>query len=389
VTTDRAGGRVLFMSAGRIFGGAERSMVSTAKRLSAFGWDVIITTSDGPLAKQAAALGLQVLPRPWRTIRGISDKSSGVKKYSFGGMTASVRDTVVNAIQLARLIREVRPDVVVSNSLPTHLVVAVAGRLSRTPSAWYLRDIVDPGRGRRVLEIVGRLVDVMISISAAVTASLTHPRIVAVPNPIEPPPSDAEPMALPHTGRPVLGYLGRLDPRKGVEDLLHAAGRLDVDVVVVGEPVLATPDYIREVHDLADRVAPDRVRFVGQVPTPWPALLAMDVLVVPSRREPWGRVAAEALTVGVPVVAADAGGLPEIVRHGVDGFLYPPGDVDALVARLHTLLDDASVMATFSQAALDGATRFHPDHNTHLVAGVLESAVSRRSTSRRHRRGRR
>jgi glycosyltransferase involved in cell wall biosynthesis len=388
VSVDRVGGRVLFMSAGRIFGGAERSLVSTATRLSSFGWDVTITTSEGPLARQAETLGLRVVPRPYRTIRVISDKSSGVKKYSLGGIAVSLRATVVNAVLLARLVREVRPDVVVSNSLPTHLVVAVAGRLARTPSAWYLRDIVDPGPGRRILELVGRMVDVMISISAAVTASLSHPHVVAVPNPIEPAPSDAEPMALPHTGRPVVGYLGRLDPRKGVEDLLHAAGSLDIDVVVVGEPLLATPGYVRELHDLADRVAAGRVRFVGQVASPWPALLAMDVLVVPSRREPWGRVAAEALTVGVPVIAADAGGLPEIVRDGVDGFLYPPGDIDALVARLRTLLDDASVLATFSQAALDGATRFHPDH-TCQVAAVLESAASTKRTRRRGRRGRR
>jgi glycosyltransferase involved in cell wall biosynthesis len=388
VSVDRVGGRVLFMSAGQIFGGAERSLVSTATRLSSFGWDVTITTSDGPLARQAETLGLRVVPRPYRTIRVISDKSSGVKKYSLGGIAVSLRATVVNAVLLARLVREVRPDVVVSNSLPTHLVVAVAGRLARTPSAWYLRDIVDPGPGRRILELVGRMVDVMISISAAVTASLSHPHVVAVPDPIEPAPSDAEPMALPHTGRPVVGYLGRLDPRKGVEDLLHAAGSLDIDVVVVGEPLLATPGYVRELHDLADRVAAGRVRFVGQVASPWPALLAMDVLVVPSRREPWGRVAAEALTVGVPVIAADAGGLPEIVRDGVDGFLYPPGDIDALVARLRTLLDDASVLATFSQAALDGATRFHPDH-TCQVAAVLESAASTKRTRRRGRRGRR
>jgi hypothetical protein len=58
------------------------------------------------------------------------------------------------------------------------------------------------------------------------------------------------------------------------------------------------------------------------------------------------------------------------------------------VARLRTLLDDASVLATFSQAALDGATRFHPDH-TCQVAAVLESAASTKRTRRRGRRGRR
>jgi glycogen synthase len=210
----------------------------------------------------------------------------------------------------------------------------------------------------------------LLSISEAVTAAMDHPRIVTIQDPVEPPDTTPVP-AYARNGRPVVGYLGRLDPRKGVEDVCLAAGAVDADFIVAGEPLLAPMSYVDELRSLADHAAPGRVRFLGGVPGPWNFLASVDVLVVPSRREPWGRVAAEALMSGVPVVAADAGGLPEIVRDGVDGLLYPPGDVDALVRQLRLLTGDAALRARLGRAAREGAARFDPAvHSAHVAAAI-------------------
>jgi glycosyltransferase involved in cell wall biosynthesis len=363
------------MSAGRIFGGAERSLVSTARRLDAHGWEVTITCPEGALSCAARRLDIAVVERPWRTIRGISDKSSGSKRYLAGGIVSSTVDTVANARLLADLVKTQQPHALVSNSLPTHLVVMLAGQLSGRPTVWYLRDIVDPGLGRQVLELGARSVDTVIAVSRVVSESFRHRRIVQVPEPIERL-EDGAPLAV-ERSRPIVGYLGRLDPRKGVEDVFHAVAQLDAEALVAGAPVVAHAGYVDELHRLAERAAPGRIRFLGEVPSPWPLLGAVDVLLVPSRREPWGRVAAEALTAGVPVVAADAGGLPEIVRDGVDGFLYPPGDVAALVARVRTLLGDPDTLSRFSANARTGAHRFEPAQNAAAVASVLEAVVER------------
>jgi starch synthase len=71
-----------------------------------------------------------------------------------------------------------------------------------------------------------------------------------------------------------------------------------------------------------------------------PAYEEADVVAVPSRFEPLGMVAAEALALGAPVVASRVGGLPDIVEHGVGGLLVPPGDPAALAAALCRLLED-------------------------------------------------
>src|SRR3712207_9168479 len=111
--------------------------------------------------------------------------------------------------------------------------------------------------------------------------------------------------------------------------------REPASLVVVGDG----PDRER-VHALA--AAHPRVYLSGFVEhTAVPAVLAsLDVLVLPSAYEEMGSVLTEALASGLPVVASDVGGIPEVVHHGVTGLLVPPGDVDALAAALDRLAAD-------------------------------------------------
>jgi glycosyltransferase involved in cell wall biosynthesis len=130
-------------------------------------------------------------------------------------------------------------------------------------------------------------------------------------------------------GRPIVAFVGRVEPRKGPLDLITAAEAVrvavpDARVVVVGDDTYdADPRYARMVDRRADVARVER--------WPWqaggPGLLRhVDVLVVPSDREPFGTIAAEALAVGVPVVAGAVDGLVEVVRDGVTGRLVPPHD---------------------------------------------------------------
>jgi glycosyltransferase involved in cell wall biosynthesis len=80
-------------------------------------------------------------------------------------------------------------------------------------------------------------------------------------------------------------------------------------------------------------------------------LASLDVLVLPSAYEEMGSVLTEAMASGLPVVASDVGGIPEVVRHGETGLLVPPGDVDALAAALDRLVADAGLRARLSAGA--------------------------------------
>ena len=369
---------VVVMSAGRILGGAERSMLSFAAPLPERGFDVLLTCPEGALARRAREIGVRVETRYWWTVSGISGTADGVKSFSATRTLLSLVQTAMNAVQLAVLARRHRADILLSNSLPSHLVVAAAGLMARVPTAWYLRDIVDVGRGRRVLAWGARPVGVLLSISRAVSATYDHHRIVEVPQPVATPPSS--PVRPDGAGdEVVVGYLGRLDPRKGVEDVCEVAGRVSAEFLIAGEGLLASAEHVKGLHDLAEARAPGRVTFLGAVPDPWTLLERVDVLLVPSRREPWGRVAAEAQLMGRPVVAARAGGLPEIVDDGVDGLLYEPGNIDELERCLRRLIDDPALRRRFGQAGRSKAANYDPEVNAAHVAAALRLLVPAKS----------
>jgi glycosyltransferase involved in cell wall biosynthesis len=94
----------------------------------------------------------------------------------------------------------------------------------------------------------------------------------------------------------------------------------------------------------------------------------LDVLVLPSYQEPFGTVLAEAMAVGVPVVATRVGGLPEVVDDGVTGRLTTPGDPDALAA---AVLDVLAHRDRMGAAARERAQRFDADAYAERVERLI------------------
>jgi glycosyltransferase involved in cell wall biosynthesis len=135
----------------------------------------------------------------------------------------------------------------------------------------------------------------------------------------------------------------QLFPRKGIRFLIQAAARLkprfpDLKLVLAGDG-FERPELVRLAQDLG--IAED-VTFLGWVPNNGlpQYYRAAAVSVIPSLEEGFGIPAAEAMGCEVPVVASDAGGLPEVVEHGVTGLVVPRGDVPALAEAIGALLAD-------------------------------------------------
>ena len=148
---------------------------------------------------------------------------------------------------------------------------------------------------------------------------------------------------------PLLLYVGRLAPIKGLDTLLDAlaqvrAGGRPVQLLVVGgdadEPVNGHEAELR--RRIAALGLAQAVRFIpaqpqGVLPTYY---AAADVSLLPSYYESFGMVALEAMACGSPVIASRVGGLTTTVRDGVTGFLVPEGNVGALAERMEALIDD-------------------------------------------------
>jgi D-inositol-3-phosphate glycosyltransferase len=160
--------------------------------------------------------------------------------------------------------------------------------------------------------------------------------------------------------------LGRMVPRKGVDDVVRAlAGLPGAQLVVAGGPARedldADPEY-RRLRDLAaDLGVGDRVSFLGRVARAYaPALIrSADVLVCAPWYEPFGIVPLEAMACGRPLVGTAVGGLLDTVVDGVTGLLVPPKDPPALAHALGGLLADDARRASMGGAALQRArTRY-------------------------------
>jgi glycosyltransferase involved in cell wall biosynthesis len=148
------------------------------------------------------------------------------------------------------------------------------------------------------------------------------------------------------------GYIGTLQPAKGVDILVRAFHRLDDDQVELRLHGGGKPDD--PFVDRLTRVQDPRIHFLGRYDNlRLPELLArVDVVVIPSIwHETFSLVAREALLAGLPVIASAVGALPEVIVDNVNGLLVPPSDEDALHEAMARLVDDRALLARLKPSA--------------------------------------
>ncbi|WP_102227139.1 glycosyltransferase [Acidimangrovimonas sediminis] len=188
------------------------------------------------------------------------------------------------------------------------------------------------------------------------------------------------PEALPEGALRML-FVGRLEPRKGIDTLLAIApevlaARPNVVLDIVGEDRAPFADGppIRERFE-AEGLAPEvasRIRFHGGVADDVLRgfYAASDLVVTPSRYESFGLMLVEAMMYAKPVIACRAGGMPEVVADGETGLLAEPGDTETLKTCVERLIDDADLRGRMGRA---GRARYE----THFSARVMAQGVAR------------
>ena len=116
--------------------------------------------------------------------------------------------------------------------------------------------------------------------------------------------------------------------------------------------------------------------FLGKLESVAPLLASADLFLLPTKSESFGLSALEALACGVPVIGANAGGLPEVVRHGETGFLCEPGDVDGMARAAIALLGDERAGSAMSARRGRRARALRPRGGRRAVRGVLSTRAS-------------
>lgn len=179
---------------------------------------------------------------------------------------------------------------------------------------------------------------------------------------------------------PVIGIAARMNPWKGQYELIAAVSRLrdiipDLHLVILGTDVPEMrADYERRA--LQGGIA-ERVHFGGYQSDVRPFLRDIDLFVHPSYGEPFGLAIVEAMAMRKPVVACGTGGVPEIITHGVDGWLVEERSVDSVAAAISRLLGDRELCRQLGvRARQTVCERFTPLRQSAIVTRLYANLVA-------------
>ncbi|MDP8237000.1 MAG: glycosyltransferase [Candidatus Erginobacter occultus] len=383
--------KILYINPAGYIGGAEKSLLDLLDNLPPERFrTLVVLLSPGPLEDSLRSRGIdcRVIPLP-PALLGLSRKSGW----------APIRLLLAAPFllpsptgRLIRLIREEGIDIVHTNGIKAHLLGVLPALLGGRPLVWHFRDL--PGRGfyRSVFGLFARLFPGrIIANSEAVTRALGNPRRARVVyNGTEIPAETGEDrrsrarraLGL-GTEEIAVGTVGHFAPLKGYEDFLEAMPAVLKEVpaarfLITGEAVYpAYRDYRRRLETEAERRGlGDKLVFTGGRKDPGEILAALDIFVLPSRSEGFGRANLEAMAAGLPVVSTDVGGIPEVVIDGETGILVPPNRPAALAEAISALARDRDRRKKMGAAGQKRAGNFSIRKMTDGVVAVYDEILS-------------
>ena len=288
---------------------------------------VIFLREDGSIGDYLRSLGVNVRAIGWH--RGGAD--------------------IRGALRFAHALRSLRPDIVHlhAGGLSPRFVSKVAAGAKVVMHYHSLEEETRRSRGPRRTPIAA---DLIVVNSEATAQSVRRARPVVVYPGVHATPSARTPASGPMV---TVGVAARLAPVKGIKYLIEAVKSLDnVRLVIAGDG----PEKERLENLARHESLLDRVTFTGWVDDIGRTMSTWDIYVQPSIAEGLGIAALEAMSLGIPVVASDVGGLREIVVNGKTGFLVPPEDSAQLAAHLKELACNAELRRSMGEAARLRAT---------------------------------
>jgi glycosyltransferase involved in cell wall biosynthesis len=338
--------RVLYVSHTAVVSGAERSLLDLLGALPE-GVQPLLAAPSGRLSELARQRGIATT--------AITGTAGSLRVHPLHTPRA-LAEMAIAAWQVRRAAARHGAELVHANSIRAGIVLALA-RLRDTPTIVHVRDCLPPSRtSRATLRLIAATATRIVANSrytaASVRAAAPNARIDVVHNPVDLQRFDPEAIDRSHargqlaeageSGRLLLGVVAQLSPWKGQDTAIEALGLvvaegLDAHLLLVGSAKFVARstrfdnrDYVAGLHELVDREGlRDRVWWLGEREEVPELIRAMDVLLLPSWEEPFGRALIEAMALGVPVIATDVGGPREIVQDGLQGHLVAPRDAAA------------------------------------------------------------
>lgn len=382
--------KVLYVNQTAQMSGAEHSLLTLIEGLR----DRVhaeLACPAGDLADAARDRGLMVHP--------ITGTDVSLRLHPYATPKAMV-EIAGDGVRIARLGRRAEFDLVHANTTRAGLIASMFADVWAKPTVVHVRDWTPPGMlSSAILQYSRIRADALICISQLVADEFpAHPSgtpLYVIHNPIDVRRFDPARYDRAAARRALgladdelaVAVVAQLTPWKGQEEAIRAVALLreahpNLRLLVVGSPKfqaarLDNQAYADALHALpAELGAQDIVRFLGERKDVPEILRALDVLLVPSWKEAFGRIVVEGMAMELPVIATDVGGPKEIVTSGGDGVLAPPQDPRAWADALDALLHDPPGRAALGERARASVlARFTPEQAAARVWDVYERTM--------------
>lgn len=384
--------RVLYVNQTAQLSGAERSLLALVEGIRGI-VDPVAACPEGELARNLRALGLRT-----NTILGTDASFRLHLRHTSRALSQMGR----SSLSLRRVVDRISPDVVHANTTRAALISLTSRERAGPPVVAHIRDWVPPGRASRlVLGLLGRRAHAVVANSRYIARqfeglSLRAP-VRVIHNPVDL--ALFDPASVNHRearreldldeSTVALAVVAQLTPWKGQDDAIRVLARLagsgrDVVLLLVGSAKFTAPGtrfdnlaYERDLRRLTSELGVEaRMRFLGERSDVPRLLAATDVVLLPSWREAFGRIAIEAMAMRRPVVATEVGGPSEVVRPGVDGLVLPPREPELWARELEPLIDDAGLRRRMGEHGRRRAVRlFSVEAHTAAMLALYEECV--------------
>ena len=367
---------ILYLDTAKIIGGAEISLLTLMQYLPTNYPSMLVTRTNSQLIARASELGLNVVSQefPW---------FSRKKPWKYW----------LSIVRLWKYYQEFGAVLIHTNCDFSLRFVHLLHRITGVPYISHVRDFVRPWFLPPQREALFSAKYVVCNSQAiydwCAENGLKEERLVLVYNPVDfrqfqnVKGNDiaklrAEWKIQSHVQ--TVGLVGQIQPIKGHREFIEAAlqilsYRKDVIFLIVG----AAPESLENqffLQDLLKRVYnagyEKWFRFIGFRSDIAIVMNLLDILVVPSWTEPFGRVAVEGMAAGCAVIASNSGGLTEIITDNVDGILVPPRDVQTLRKKIDLLLSNKNLRIRLAQRAKNSAKRFSAERHVEQMIRIYE-----------------
>ena len=390
-----AGGglRVLNVIAEDRVGGPQLRMLKMATALKLSGVDTVVaipqgTGGFGDLLDEAGV--------PCHRVPGMRRIRATVNPFSHLGWLLHLGDSILG---LMRVIRDEAISVVHQNDV-THIQGAIAGRLAGCGVVWHVNGMPYPLIWKSFKPLLYTVPHVVVASSRAMGREYFGPEEEFLYRPFEvlyPPievPTPAEPGTRSRVrdelgiaeDAPVIATVGNLYPTKGHLYFVRAAAAVkerfpEARFVVVGQTFEGRTGYAEHLRAEARSLGlEDSMVFTGFRGDVSDILRATDILVQPTLSESFGMAIAEGLAAGLPVVASDVAGVPEIIVDGETGLLVQPRDPEAIASRVVALLERPEYAASIASRGRERVREmFSPGRCAEEHERVYRRALSARN----------